>query len=211
MKIKICLLIIVCFFFLNTYQCSRNDNIKKLADSNALALADSIKFYNNSLGTKTATIKALQLEKEQLEKLVLKKDYDLATLVKEFNTVNTVTKYKTITQVDTIIIKYPDTLPCVFERSGFKTDKWYSFNYRSDQNGIEIDSFKTETETTVITGLKRKWFLGEDILTADITNSNPHIEVLQLNAAQVIVQQPWYKKWYIWFAAGLTGGFFIAK
>ena len=70
---------------------------------------------------------------------------------------------------------------------------------------------KTKTETTIITGSKRKWFLGKEIYTTDITNSNPHIEITQLKAAEVIIPEPWYKKWYVWFAAGLAGGIFAIK
>lgn len=211
MKMKISYFIIACLFLLAMYQYYSNRKIRELAESNVLALSDSIIFYNNKLGTKTATIKTLRLENGQIEDLLLEKDKQLAALTEEFNSLNTVVKYKAITTVDTIIIKYPDTLPCTFEVNGSKIDDWYSFNYNSNQYGLEIDSLKTKTETTLITGFKRKWFLGKDILTTDITNSNPHIEITHLKAAEVIVPKPWYKKWYVWFSAGLVGGFFMAK
>lgn len=211
MRTKISYLIICCLLLLVVYQYYTNGKTKKIMSANTLALTDSIIYYNNKLGTKTATIKMLRLEKWQLENLILQKDEKLAVLTKEFNRLNTVIKYKTITTVDTIIIKYPDTLPYSFEINGTKINDWYSFNYKSNQYGLEIDSLKTMTETTLITGSKRKWFLGADILTTDITNSNPHIEVTELKSAEIIVPQPWYKKWYIWFSAGLIGGFFITK
>lgn len=211
MKIKISHFLICCLLLLAIYQYHLNGKIKGLADSNALALSDSITSYNNKLGTKTATIKTLRIEKKQLESIMLQKDMELATLAKEFSTLNSVVKYKAITKVDTIIIKYPDTLPCNFEVNGSKNNDWYSFNYKSNQYGLEIDSLKTKTETTIITGSKRKWFLGKEIYTTDITNSNPHIEITQLKAAEVIIPQPWYKKWYVWFAAGLVSGIFTIK
>ncbi|HYD91364.1 MAG TPA: ATP-dependent Clp protease proteolytic subunit, partial [Flavobacterium sp.] len=179
--------------------------------SEVLALKRQVSSKFNVDGKKAATIKMLRLANEQFENLILQKDEELAALAKEFNSLNTVVKYKTITTVDTIVINYPDTLPCSFEIKGSKINDWYSFNYKSNQYGVEIDSLKTITETTLITGFKRKWFLGKDVLTTDITNSNPHIEVTQLKAAEVIVTQPWYKKWYIWFSAGLVGGFLITK
>ena len=211
MKMKISYFIIGCLLLFAVYQYYTSRKIRDLANSNALALSDSIASYINKLGTKTATIKTLRIKKKQLEDLILQKDTELATLAKEFNTLNSVVKYKAITTVDTIIIKYPDTLPCNFEVNGSKINDWYRFNYKSNQYGLEIDSLKTKTETTIITGTKRKWFLGKEICTTDITNSNPHIEITQLKAAEVIIPQPWYKKWYVWFAAGLAGGIFAIK
>lgn len=183
---------------------------KRNAQSNLTALNDTLLYFNNAIGTQTASIKTLNLEKKQLQD-VIKKDKELLLLSKTFSNVESIVKYNTITQIDTIRIHYPDTLPCIFERSGKRINKWYSFNYKSDQKGFKIDSLLTNTETTVITGLKRKWLLGEQTMTTDISNSNPHIRVTSLKAAEVIVPDPWYKKWYLWLAVGVAGGVFAAK
>lgn len=61
------------------------------------------------------------------------------------------------------------------------------------------------------TGTKRKWFLGKETLTTDITSDNPYLKVTEITSAEVTVPTPWYKKWYVWAAVGAAGGFFIAK
>lgn len=183
---------------------------KKKAQVNFTALNDTLQHFDNAIGTQTASMKTLRLEKKQLQETI-KKDKELLLVSKPFSKVESVVKYNTITHIDTVHIHYPDTLPCIFERIGKKMNKWYSFNYKSDQKGFEIDSLVTNTETTVITGLKRKWLLGEQILTTDISNSNPHITVTSLKAAELVVPEPWYKKWYFWLAIGAAGGVFIAR
>ena len=190
--------------------CQQCTFYKRNAQSNLTALNDTLLYFNNAIGTQTASIKTLQLEKKELQD-VIEKDKEVLLLSKPFSKVESIVKYNTITHIDTIHITYPDTLPCIFERSGKRINKWYSFNYKSDQKGFKIDSLLTNTETTVITGLKRKWLLGEQTLTTDISNSNPHIRVTSLKAAEVIVPEPWYKKWYLWLAVGVVGGVFAAK
>jgi hypothetical protein len=182
---------------------------KSHADSNLEAIIDTVKHFKNKLGTQTASINTLQLDKEQLQKVILDKDAELAKLAKEFLKVNTITKYKTVMQIDTIRIAYKDTVPCIFERTGEVKKDWYRFSYKSNQKGIQIDSLSTWTSTTSITGFKRKWFLGKQTAVTDITNTNPYIKVIEMKSVEVVVPEPWYKKWYTWLAAGLIVGFSI--
>lgn len=179
---------------------------KSNADSNLEAITDTVKHFKNKLGTQTASINTLLLDKEQLEVLVLNKDAELAKLAKEFSKINTITKYKTVMQIDTIRIVYKDSVPCVFERSGEVKKDWYSFSYKSDQKRIQIDSLTIPNTTTAITGFKRNWFLGKQTAFTDVTNSNPYIKVTEMKSVTITVPEPWYKKWYVWLGVGLIGG-----
>lgn len=189
-------------------ECSKRD---KITNKNLEALTDSIQFYKNSIGTQTASIRTLQLDKNQLQKIVINKDNELASLAKEFSKIRTAVKFQTVTQFDTIQIIYKDTVPYIFDRSGKVSDKWYSFKYSSDQSGVKIDSFKTWTSANVITGTKRKWLLGEQTVKTDIILSNPHMSVTSITAAEVTIPTPWYRKWYVWLAVGAAGGFIATK
>jgi hypothetical protein len=91
------------------------------------------------------------------------------------------------------------------------SDKWYSFHYKSNQAGIKIDSFKTWTSANIITGTKRKWFLGEQTVKTDITLSNPHMAVTDITSVEVVLPSPWHQKWYVWLAVGVAGGFVMAR
>lgn len=180
--------------------------IQDQENKNIAAITDTIKYFKNKLGSKTAEIKTLQLNNEQLQHLILDKDKELTLLTKEFSKINSIIKYKTLVQYDTIKITYKDTVPCVFKRFGQVKENWYSFSYNSNQKGITVDSLKTHTETTIVNGFKRKWLLGKETMTTNITNSNPYLEVIQIKSAEVVVPQPWYKKWYVWFVVGISAG-----
>jgi len=179
--------------------------------ANMQALTDTVKHYKNKLGTVTASKQTLQLDNAQLKNVLLKKDRELFELSKEFLQLKSIAKYNTVTTLPGIPIIYHDTIPCIFERSGRLKDKWYSFTYQSNQNGFTVDSLSIPNTTTIITGTKRKWFLGKESLTTDITNTNPYVKVTGITAAEIDIPAPWYKKWWIWFAAGIAGGAFIAR
>jgi len=184
-------------------QCS---GYKKRGEANAAALSDSIKYFRNEFGQITASINTLELDKKQAQDLLYKKDAQLAVMAKEFAKVHSFTKYSTVTKYDTINVTYRDTVPCVFERSGVVKNDWYSFGYRATQKGFAVDSLAIPNTATVMTGIKRKWFLGKETLTTDIVNTNPHITVTGITAAEITLPEPWYKKWYVWLGVGLAGG-----
>ncbi|WP_159799233.1 DUF6549 family protein [Flavobacterium sp. MK4S-17] len=179
---------------------------KSTSNTNLDALTDTVRYYKNALGTQTASIKTLQLTEKQLKEIIIKKDNTLKALASEFAKVKSVLKYKTVTRIDTVKVKYTEMIPCEFERSGSRVNKWYSFNYYSNENGIIIDSLTISNTTAVITGIKRKWLLGRQTITTDITNSNPYIQVNDIKSAEIDIPEPWYKKWYVWFTIGVIGG-----
>ena len=206
----IIILLLAVLLFLSVDKCSHEYS---QGISNANALTDTITHFTNRLGTQTASIAMLEFDNRQLKNVVLSKDRQLQALISEFSKVHTVVKYKTQTVLDTVFVAYKqplDSLP-VFERAGTVSDKWYGFNYRTNNNGLIISDFTMQTETTILTGTKRKWFLGKETLIADVINTNPYITVTDIKAAEVTITVPWYKKWYVWLAAGILGGFAAAK
>ena len=175
------------------------------ADANFSALADSITHFTNRLGTQSASIKTLQMDKLQLEETVIEKDKQLAALTKKFSQVKTIVQYSQLIKYDTITVRYKDSVPCTFKRLGNLSTKWYCFNYTATQSGFIIDSLSINNQATVITGFKRSWFLGKETLVTDVTNTNPYVKVTTLNSVEVVVPSPWYKKWYVWLGAGIVG------
>ena len=197
-------LVVALLFSVQRYSYHHDKDVANMA-----ALTDSVTHYKNKLGTSTASIKTLQLDKKQIQELLIKKDRELSALAFEFSKVHSITKYTTLTKFDTIQLAYTDSVPCVFERTGTVKNQWYSFGYRSNQKGVEFDTLSIPNTATVITGTKRKWFLGKETLTTDITNSNPYISVTGITAAELTLPTPWYKKWYVWLAGGLLAGSII--
>lgn len=181
----------------------------RLSEANITAMADTLSLYQNRLGGKTATIRSLELSNRNFRNTILQNDKKLKALAAEFNQVNTVVKYVAVTKVDTVSIAYPDTIPCSFERTGTLREKWLELDYRADSTGISITNLTLPDTTVIVTGKKRNWFLGKEVLVTDITHSNPYIKVTVIKSAEVTAPSPWYRKWYLWLAAGLVGGLMI--
>ncbi len=178
---------------------------------NRTAIADTVKYYRNRLGTITASKATLQLDKSRLQDMIIEKDADIALLLKEFRQVKYVLRANATLRADSIPIMYTERIPYDFERSDKIINKWYQLGYASNQEGIRIDSLYIPLSMTAITGVKRKWLLGKETVTTDITFDNPYISVTDMQAAEVVLRTPWYKKWYVWAAIGAAGGFCAAK
>ncbi len=202
---------IISLLILILYQCGKINKLESNQSQNIAAISDSVEYYRNRLNSQTATVKTLQLENYQIKDIVFKKDKALTALANEFKKINAITKYKSDIAIDTIRIHFKDSVPCVFNYHGKKMGESFSFNYRATQKGIEIDSLLLQTQTTIITGIKKKWLFGPQVLTTDVTNSNPYIKVTSLESAEITVKQPWYKKWYVWLTAGTLCGWLTAK
>ncbi len=207
--IVITVLLIVLFL-----QCEKNTDYRNIANQNQKALTDSIKYYKNKLGTVTASIQTLQMTEQQLQQELIEKDAELTALTAEFKTIKHVTRFKSDIQLQPVSFAFDTPIYPIseedttghFERKGFTKTNWYSMGYKVTNDSLTIHPFTTWTETTVITGFKRKWFLGKQTLVTDVTNTNPYIKTTAIKAADVIVPEPWYKKWYVWLAAGFVTG-----
>lgn len=202
------IIILAMLLISSLHECRRRGN---LADANLDALTDTITHFKNRLGTVTASKTTLQLSNKQLQDYVIAKDKELAELSKEFVRLNHVVKAEAELKIDSIPVPYAVPVPCDFERSGTINDNWYSFGYSSNQNGFKIDSLKVPVSVVAITGAKRKWFFGAETITTDVTFNNPHITVSNIQAAELTLHTPWYKKWYIWAIAGFAGGMVLGK
>ncbi len=192
-------------------QCHNNRLNTQVYNDNLEAITDSVTYYRNELGTQTAQVKILKLQNRQISEIIIKKDSMFAALAKEFSSVKSVTKFNTITKFDTVYIAHSnawDSLPH-FRLNGKKHNKWFSLNYMVTPDSLTIYPLQVYNKTAVITGFKRKWFLGKETLITEVTHTNPYIETTQLTSAEVTLPSPWYKKWYIWLAAGLAGGLLI--
>lgn len=200
--------VLVVLLFASIQKCSSN---KSVANNYTSILTDTVNYYKNRLGTITATTSTLQLDNKQLQKLLINKDNDLKKLTVEFSKIKSLVKYETVTLIDSVPIVYKDTVPCVFKRLGTISEKWYTLRWQSNQRGIKIDSLHFNNTVSLINGFKRSWPLGKEILTTDITNSNPYLKTTNITSAEITIRQPWFKKWYIWFVLGSATGFLLTK
>lgn len=141
----------------------------------------------------------------------MKRDKETNLLIKKFKSLHQFIKHNTITVIDSVRINYTDTVPYQFTKKGMLANKWLKLKYEASQMGIKIDSLTIPNETFIVTGTKQKWFLGPRILTTEITNKNPYIKTTNLTSAEITIQEKWYKRWYVWLAAGLVSGYLTSK
>lgn len=213
MKQKICYLIILLLLCVLIFQCNKRIEIENIAKANNKTFTDSVTYYNNVLGTYTSSIRTLQLDNKLAKETLLKGDLKLNKLAREFSKLKWITTTKSNITFDTISTELEEDIAANdtidFIRQGKISSEWYSLDYKITNDSLTIAPFKTWTETTVITGIKRKWFLGEQILITDVTNTNPYITITGIKSVEVIVPEPWYRKWYVWLAAGAAAGMLI--
>jgi hypothetical protein len=181
----------------------------QLANINALNKENT--FYKLKNGQLVTSVEVLSYDKTQLKNSILLKDKKIKELIDKFNKVKSITRYITITKFDTIELRYKDTVPCVFERKDSVLKEWYHIAYKSNQKGIEITELSIPDSVMVVNGIKRKWFLGKQTQTVDITHANPFVETNQLQHIEVVTPKKWYDTNLFKIGIGFIGGFLITK
>lgn len=173
---------------LNFVQCENNNTTLATIEAQNSEISN-YKLKNGQLVSSNFT---LQINKDQLEDLIISKDKELEEVYKRFSKVKTVTKTITVTKIDSVDVPFEVQVPCDFERSNSVINKHYSFDYAVNQNGLKIKNLIIPDSISIVTGSKRKWFLGKKTLVIDISHSNPNIQETSLQHYEV--QEP--KKWY---------------
>lgn len=183
-------------------------NEKNRIANNLEASQTNVSTYKNHLGTITSSLRTATITNKELRKTI---NDTVAGLIKKFSTVKTITQFKTNTVFDTIKVEFKTKIPCEFSLNDSIKEQWYSFNYNLNAEGLKINKLLIPNEQIVVTGYKRKWFLGQQIATTEITNTNPNVIVNQIKATEVIVPKKWYENVFIWLGAGAITGALIVK
>lgn len=163
---------------------SKCENEKKQL-ANVKALTSELSSYKLKNGQLVVSAEALVYTNKELEQKVLAKDTQLQEMAKKFSTIKAVTKYVNKIRIDTINVVYKDSVPCVFEKTGSVATKDYSLNYKTNQAGLSISDLSIENNVSIITGIKRKWFLGKETQTVSVTNSNSLIKMESLQNIEI--------------------------
>jgi len=206
--LNVLILGLITALFLSIYQCSNN---KKLITSQSVALLDTTNHFKNELESITATKRVLELEKKDLNELLYSKDKSLNILRKEFSEVKTIIQAQTITKIDTVSAPFEVRIPFEFERNGKHQKEWFQFDYNVNQSGLLFKDFTISNKQISITGFKRKWFLGKQTYVTDITNTNPYINIVEVQTVQVVVPKRFYDTRLFNIGVGFIGGMLVTR
>ena len=185
--------------------------IENLQLANVDALNSQLTTYKLKNGQLVTSAQTLSCTNAQLKNSLLGKDKTLKEVMAKFAKVQSVTKYVTNTKIDTIAITYKDTIPCIFERNDAIFHEWYSLGYNSNQKGITITELSIPDSVAIVTGTKRKWFLGKQTQTIDITHTNPFVETDAVQHIEVVAKPKWYQTTIFKLGLGFLGGYLLAK
>ena len=203
--------IIISLFILlvNTYN-KKNNTIQRQKD-NIKALKDSTTYYKNKQGEIVATKLALQLTEKEL-KQEKKNNNDLKIAIDKFKKTIAVIQSKQEVKIDTVLIPFKDTVPCVFERFNTINDKYYKFDLKVNQIGSIVTNFElTPNKQIFVIGEKKQNFFSNSELRAEITNSNPLFNQKDIKPIIIIYEKSWYEKPQITIPLGLAIGLLISK
>ena len=64
---------------------------------------------------------------------------------------------------------------------------------------------------TIVTGYKRKWFLGSKTLVVDIKHDNPFVNPEYIQQIEVKEKKKWYQTDLFKVGIGLIGGIIITR
>lgn len=181
---------------------------EKIQKKNVEALQSELTNYKLKDGTLVASNKTLLFNNEELKKSLSDKDKELAN---KFSEVKTVTKIKEVLRIDTLKIVYRDSVKCNFRRVGTVKNKNYSLNYITTQKGIKLSNLVVPDTVTIITGKKRKWFLGKETETVDVLHSNVLIKTKEIKHIENTAKKKWYDTNLFKIGIGVIGGAVLIK
>lgn len=154
----------------------------------------------------TDSYKTVSTKKQALQEIPMPE-----TIVKQFTKIKTITKYVDRIKVDTIEVRYKDSVSCVFERSGIVETKEYSMHYHSNQNGFKVTDLSLVDTVFVVNGTKRKWFLGKETNEVTVSHSNKHITTSEVQLVEVKPKKKFYDTNLFKFGIGVVAGVIIMK
>lgn len=197
-------IILLCMLF---SQCSEKHRLQ----TNLTALSTENSSYKNKLGTQTMVAAKLLLTADELQRNVIEKDHKIKVLSAGFHIINNITTIKTTTKTDTIKIPFEKPIPCNFVREGAVFKEWFSLGWKVDSLGLTIEPIEIPNEQIIITGFKRKWFLGKTTAVTEVSNTNPLIEIQDVHSFETVVPKHWYDSKILWLTAGLVTGAILMK
>ena len=160
---------------------------------------------------------------EQDQVILTQKDAIRLGLLEIENIKKVKSKVKTITeiQIDSIIVRFTDTLKVsdtIYQKGIIKVPKRFLVakdNYTLGgvirTKDILFDSLLIPNTVEITIGYKDNGFLKKSTPIVEVTNSNPYLNIVDMNNVITKENKRFYQKPIFWAGVGLLGGIIIAK
>lgn len=177
------------------------ENLKD-ADKTISALQTENKTYKLENGKTAISAAVVTVPKSQTPK---------TAETKPFAKVESITKTVYETKIDTVFVPFKDSVKTEFSREGFFKTKDLSFKYTASQYGLGLQNMVIRDSLTLVHGVKRKWFLGEETRTVDISHSNKYVITTSVQHVEYKDPKHWTETGLFKFGCGLVGGLILRE
>lgn len=203
----VALLVIVVFLL---FQNGCNDRSKEMYAEDILNYDNKITLLRAKNGQLLESNRALKLEHGQRSKYIdsLKKQLGLKD-------VDVIVKYKSVFKYDTINHVFREQLPCDDFVDSFRVDSThFKFDAVITNKMLSLYNIEVPNNQSIIIGTKSNGLFKDNTYNVVITNDNPNVKGSSLEAYTFKPAPKWYNSYKFkgaLFAAGLLGGFLLAK
>lgn len=175
-----------------------------------LVKCENEKLLRGNLDTLHVQVESYKLKNGQLvntsKTITYQKVVNPTPLTKQFSKVNTIIKIVEKVRIDTVNVVYHDTIALPFERKGNVETKDYSLDYKSTHKGLSIANLTVKDSLEIVTGVKRKWFLGKETQTIDVSHSNKLIETTGIEHIEIKPKKKLYETTLFKIGVGILIG-----
>ena len=208
MKIKsIVLAVIFCLMGLWIYNLNKNKaHYKAMYENNELAKQDTIEYYKTQNGRFVAEKRSYLTDKKNL----ITANDSLKDVLKNIKP-EVVTIIKTVVKIDTVKIPFEKPIPIDFYRTWNHNTKWFSIDGSVTQEGVNINNLSLPDKLDFIGGWKKQNWFKPDIPTIRVVNSNPHVQISNMEGYVFNEKVPLIKSKGFNIAIGVGLGFLICN
>jgi len=198
---------VLCFFWFDSCQG------KKIAEEQSEALAsykDTAMVYKAKNGQMISYNKAIEISENRFLALrdSMKKEFKNLKI----KNVNSHTKVVTVYQLDTVRLRFTDTLPCADFRKEFNIDSLhYSLSGDITKRGITFGSITIPNEQSITVGTKRNGLFKKNEYIVALQNTNPYLAVTGLQSYTFKPDIKWYERGWVKFGVGVVAGGLIVN
>ncbi len=174
------ILIVVAIVFLLLYLDSCNKNVQIQADYKAIkTYPDTVMYYKAKYGKQVEYNKSLEVSEKSLLLAVTGLQKEVKRI--RIKNLRNVTNLSTEARIDTVTIKFKDSLPCDDFVAPFgDTTRYYTVDGIVTNEAVTLNNISIPDSQQIITATKKNGLFKRNESIVTITHTNPHVKTTGL-------------------------------